>query len=108
MANLSGTRLSGWTWELYEPLYLIAPVDRKPYPVLGRLPDERTLTAASTGIASDRIPPSAHKVVQLGQLDNKCIPIVFIEGPLLEVILNKCGFERYSGLFLQGSRFDVI
>jgi len=59
-------------------------------PVFSRLPNERTLIASSTRVSLHRMTAGAHKIIQLGQLDDKCIPVVFVKWPLLQVILDEC------------------
>ena len=70
-------------------------------PILGRLPDKRALAPSSTRVALDRVPACAHKVVQVGQLDNQRVPVVLIEWTLFEVVLHKRRLERQARLFLQ-------
>lgn len=49
------------------------------HPVLGRLPDKVLLASTGCAVTFDRVSPRSYKVVELGELDNERIVIVFEE-----------------------------
>jgi hypothetical protein len=71
------------------------------HPVLGSLPNKCTLVPSRARVTLDGMTPSAYQIVQLGKLDDESIPIVLVEWPFLEVVLDKCWFQGESGLFLK-------
>ena len=70
------------------------------HPVLCCLAYECALVAASARVTLDGMTARADKVVQAGELDDQTVPIVLVEGALLEVFLNERGFQRAVSLFL--------
>lgn len=70
------------------------------YPVLGSLPYERTLAPSCARITLYGVTTRAHEVVELGELDDKGIPVIFIKGTTFEVILDERRLEGTRGLFL--------
>jgi hypothetical protein len=46
------------------------------------------------------MPTRADEVVELGELDDEPVPVVLVERPFFEVVLNESGLEREFGLFL--------
>lgn len=100
IANLSGTRLSGWTWVSIERAIDVCSFTAT-HPVLGCLTNESALASACTGITADRISASSHKIVEPGKFDNQGIPVVFIERSFFQIILDKTGLERDPSLFLE-------
>lgn len=71
------------------------------YPILRRLPYEGTLTSSCARITLNGVSPRPDEIIQLGQFDYEGIPVVFVERPLLEVVLNKGGLEGEIRLFLR-------
>jgi hypothetical protein len=71
------------------------------YPVLCCLPYKRALGPASGGIALHRMATSTNKVIQAGEFDDDCIPVILIKRALLEVVLNERLGKGSWGLFLQ-------
>ena len=47
------------------------------HPIFGRLPDKILLASAGCTITFDRVSPRSYKVVELRELNNECIVIVF-------------------------------
>jgi len=62
------------------------------HPILGGLPNEGALVPTSTGVALDGLPTRPDEVIELGQLDNKRIPVILVEWPLFKIFLDEGGF----------------
>ena len=62
-------------------------------PIFRRLPDESALVASSGGIALDRMTAGSDEVIEFGEFDNDLIVVVLVERSLLEIALDKRGFQ---------------
>lgn len=74
------------------------------HPILRRLPHKRALAPARATVPEHRPAPRAHDVVQVGELDDERVPVVFVEGPLFEGLVYEALFEGGGGLFLEWRR----
>lgn len=70
------------------------------HPVLRRLPHERALAPASTAVSENGTTAGADDVVQVGELDDEGVPVVFVKGTFFEVLVDEAFFEGGWGLFL--------
>lgn len=71
------------------------------HPVLRRLPHERALAPTRTAVPENGTTAGADDVVQVGELDDEGVPVVFVEGAFFEVLVYEAFFERGGGLFLE-------
>ena len=62
------------------------------HPVFSSLTNKSTLAPTSTRISLDRVSSRPNQIIQLRQLYNETIPVVFVERTLFKVILNECRF----------------
>lgn len=70
------------------------------HPVLRGLTYKRALASSGTGVTLDWVTSGANKIIQFRQLNDKAVPVIFVEWTLLEVILNECGFKWAASLFI--------
>lgn len=70
------------------------------YPILGSLSHESTLITTGRGVSLHGMPAGTDEIVELGKLDDDGIPVIFVEGALFEVFLNKGRFQPNVRLFL--------
>lgn len=70
------------------------------HPILRRLSHERILAPARAAIPQNGPPAGADDVVEVGELDDEGVPVVFVEGAFFEVLVYETFFERCWGLFL--------
>lgn len=71
------------------------------HPVLRRLSHERALAASRTAVPENGTTAGADDVVQIGELDDESVPVVFVEGTFFEVLVYEAFFERGLSLFLE-------
>ena len=80
-------------FEWYEVIWM--------HPVLCCLPYERALGPASRGITLYGMATRSNKVVQARQFNNDCIPVIFVKGAFLEIVLDESLREGSWSLFLR-------
>lgn len=70
------------------------------HPILRRLPHERALAPPSTRVSEHGSAAGTDDVVEVGELDDEGVPVIFVEGTLFEVLVYEAFFEWFRGLFL--------
>jgi len=71
-------------------------------PVFGGLSNEGTLITTRARVALNGVPSCPDEVVKFGKLYDERVPVVLVEGLLLEVFLDESGLELIRRLFLEG------
>lgn len=74
---------------------------KEAHPIFCCLPNEGTLTPTGTRITFHGMSSRPHEIIQLRELDDQPIPVVFVERPSIKISVNESISQRLAGLFLR-------